>query len=71
MSDWISVKDRLPDEDGVYQIRCIHWRFGTPTRKTLTSERFEDGAFDLSEAEDNYEEYREITHWMPLPEAPQ
>jgi len=71
VSDWISVKDRLPDEDGAYQVRCTHWRLGVITHESVAYEKSTDGEFAMSYAEDMGEEYREITHWMPLPEPPQ
>ena len=71
MSDWISIDDRLPNENGTYQVRCIHWRFGTVGSKSVKREKFTDGEFAMSYAEEVGEEYREITHWMPLPEPPQ
>ena len=60
MSEWISVKDRLPENDSCILIYdgdvgiCIYYKG-----------KFQD--FD----ENGYPfEKRYVTHWMPLPEPP-
>lgn len=58
MSEWISVKDRLPDVSGYYLCTYI-----------IDNHRFYyDRWFDK-----NYNKFStmdNITHWMPLPELP-
>ena len=68
MSKWISVKDRLPDQQ-VNVLICgkqfsddaeIGWQYG--------------GDFYIDEpviAFDGYEKVTGVTHWMPLPEPPE
>lgn len=59
---WISVKDRLPEENGEYLIS---------TKDRVTSAYYECGR-RTSEWTDYYEGYIDFepTHWMPLPEPP-
>lgn len=69
MSDWISVKERLPELDGKYLLyftkRCVigtfyngnFYRGRTPARYYKTW---------LTEAK----KYKSISHWMPLPLDP-
>ncbi len=62
MSEWISVKDRLPEEDGTmrgYLVAVGNWVGIMP---------FFSGAFreGLNGKEPDYP----VHHWMPLPEPP-
>jgi len=74
--DWISVKDRLPDNnndmlvcnfmDGTWADYTVAW-YGnngwSPQCDMLEASNHDGGAhIQLSE---------EVTHWMPLPDAPQ
>lgn len=55
-SEWISVEERLPDQDGKYLAY---------TRKGFTVLSYYyalEGGFGF--------EHWDVTHWMPLPEAP-
>lgn len=61
MSEWISVKDRLPEENGRYL--CI-WE--DCDKKNIDCVNFRDGFFPWEELLGE----RLITHWMPLPEPP-
>lgn len=63
MPGWISVKDRLPEKDGVYLAFYDGY--------TVSSVWYERGR-EHSEWTDDYEEYcdLDVTHWMPLPEPP-
>lgn len=55
---WISVKDRLPEEDGLYNVYCKDG--------SMAHAWFEDKWFiDHCECGDGY-----VTHWMPIPEPP-
>lgn len=58
ISDWVSVKDRPPEEDGEYDVYC--------NDGSIARAWFEDKWFiDLCECGDGY-----VTHWMSLPEPP-
>ena len=72
MSEWISVKDRLPKRDA--NVMCI-----TPTRwihiGRYQGDKFENAIFFRRWGYDKKigaERYipTEVTHWMPLPEPP-
>lgn len=80
MSEWISVKDRMPDEPGTYLVN-IHGEdendvcdfvteaWYTPLPALLFNE--EVGRTMLNEFYEFASRLREqITHWMPLPELP-
>ena len=61
--EWISVEDRLPDEDGEYLtwdglIYFLIW-FNASL-----------GLWNVAEGGDTSTAIRDVTHWMPLPEAP-
>lgn len=56
--EWISVEDRLPDRSGKYLVATFDRRVGIGN----LIDCYCDG--DLSF--DNYK----VTHWMPLPDAP-
>lgn len=62
MSEWISVKDRLPKQKGILYIVC---RTIKPYRIVFAA--IWDGVW-LSVAKRAPLEY--ITHWMPMPEPP-
>jgi hypothetical protein len=76
MSNWISVKDKLPelDQDVVDKevlvcdidkciYTCIYGKVYTKTRGESGVEIQETFYTNMSECDD-------ITHWMPLPEPP-
>jgi len=58
MNEWISVKDRLPEEDILVLVFIPYWR------KISTDRLGKDGCWRGAFGE-------AITHWMPLPEPPQ
>ncbi len=62
MSNWISVKDRVP-EDGqevdVWQKGIFNWR-----ETNVIYEKY-DGFYH------NNEKLNDVTHWMPLPAPPE
>ena len=64
MSNWISVKDRLPTE-GERVLTLDKW--GHISDRTL--ERFRDGTILFRP--DGLSPQKDITHWMPLPEPPE
>ncbi len=58
MSEWISVKDRLPEIDGIYLI-IKETGMGYSDKVAVCEYGFKYG-FDRVG----------VTHWMPLPEPP-
>lgn len=59
MSEWISVKDKLPEEDDLYNVYC---KDGSMAYAWFVKDRW---FIDCCECGDGY-----VTHWMPLPEPP-
>ena len=72
MSEWVSVKTRLPDESGVYPACSIEetrrfpedwidalYRFNAEAKINENQWQHSSGFYDNG-----------ITHWMPLPEPP-
>ena len=59
---WISVKDRLPKEDGWYlaYVNCKN----TPEVEDIWVFKFENGEFVFTS-------YLNVTHWMPLSYPPE
>lgn len=72
MSEWISVKDKLPDKDDIndYLItdgkRCF---VGFYRHKVKAWDNFTLGWVQEYYSDGSVEDI-EITHWMPLPEPP-
>jgi len=64
MSNWINVKDFLPDKDGQYIVYCL---FAVPDEPLVTIARYNHG-FGFSALPLVWLEA--ITHWIPLPEPP-
>lgn len=58
-SKWISVKDRLPEEDGDYLIYVTVPFTGS---KFMTVMHYEKDAYSQI--------WMDTTHWMPLPQPP-
>ena len=80
MSEWISVKDRLPTDSGTYLVN-VHQESDDETRDAVLLAWFNTerplfapddiGWALLNEFYHLTEQLREyITHWMPLPEPP-
>lgn len=70
MSNWISVKERLPEESGFF----ITWQgiskyIGRP--EILYYHKDEDDGFKWSTTKNGWTAGLKITHWMPLPEPPE
>ena len=84
MAEWISVKDRLPEEDGDYL--CFSWlNLGgrsVPNHRVLSFTKRAEDDYDMGyNGEKGAAWYRydsewgnckadNVTHWMPLPEPP-
>lgn len=64
--NWISVKDKVPDEEGYYL--CFH-----PTyRRNICILSFREFTKDSRKRFwDQGGKESKITHWMPLPELPE
>lgn len=84
--DWISVNERLPENDGQY-LAVYQSPFGNISYITIenySSDLYKVDDFDFYEYRGkkhygwygydseygNYEVTNNITHWMPLPELP-
>ena len=74
MSEWISVKDRLPDKTGRYLViknRIAQDCFGGNRTDIVILRFFVDKGFRMpTHIPDwiNEEINEEVTHWMPLPQ---
>jgi hypothetical protein len=62
MSEWISVKDELPEPNEIYLVHCPSW-----SDDECAVCLFENGKwyYDHDSEINSY-----VTHWMPLPEPP-
>lgn len=61
MSEWISVKDRLPEKSGYH---LVYYAFTERSEPLICKRYFHE------EAPDVFVHRKEMTHWMPLPEPP-
>lgn len=70
MSNWISVKDRLPDEIGIYIVYVKGAEESTAALYNPVFERlFSGGGFAPIDESASFAEA--VTHWMPLPAPPE
>ena len=81
MAEWISVKERLPKKHGEYLCYCTDG-FGRCVSiysfaKNLSKvddyyfEGIKRAGWYSYDSELGYIEMDDVTHWMPLPDAPQ
>jgi hypothetical protein len=64
MGEWISVKDRLPRDDGQYLVN------GPCGIQIATMNNYAE-CWDDAEGDDYWHDLTGwFTHWIPLPEAP-
>ena len=69
--EWISVKDRLPEE-GVLVLVAFDVDFGLGETRQVDTAMRQEGVF-CGGGLDNYLAFPcevDVTHWMPLPEPP-
>ena len=64
VQEWISVKDRLPEESGYY---LVFENIGRSEVLPYSKKYKAFNAFDDSYSESNV---ISVTHWMPLPQPP-
>lgn len=68
---WISVKDRLPEDMGAVLVIVS----GTPRKNITLDGAYEFGEYDPDEGWilEMWPEWKDatVTHWMPLPEPPE
>lgn len=67
---WVSVKDRLPEESG--WVMVCNKGYGYVSVVHYSSKWCEFNNFDclLPQSEERRAKWSDITHWMPLPEPP-
>ena len=64
-SGWVSVKERLPEKDGMYIVHTKNLTGHSPLGLNVFVAEYILSDFVFYGWEDN-----RITHWMPLPEPP-
>ena len=66
---WISVKDRLPDNDKLcvieYTFRGRHWGYQLSRYYIPSNMKTHTWAFEFGNTQPT-----KVAHWMPLPELP-
>ena len=68
MSEWISVKDRLPEKDDHY---LIYYSSQTLFTKTYRQQVVYLVVNDIEKWGWPSDRLYKVTHWMPLPEPPE
>ena len=63
VQEWISVKDRLPEESGMYIVTAND---GHAQRVSFVQWQKKNRMWNLTGARS----YWRVTHWMPLPQPP-
>lgn len=67
MAEWISAKDRLPeDEQEVIAAVSIFWGGVFKRKEVVTTKFTERSGFEFWKVDDAYF----VDYWMPLPEPP-
>ena len=74
VQEWISVKDRLPETDGIYivcdcRLNGNQWIHTAGFRKASSSWCELHGMY-YDDGYGRYSEQDKITHWMPMPNPP-
>ena len=72
---WISVKDRLPDSNGLYIVTACDEGCsageGIWYDTVVVTAEYYDGIWTWFEGGSEYDLSGIVTHWMPLPEPPE
>ena len=63
VQEWVSVKDRLPEESGMYIVTAND---GHAQRVSFVQWQKKNRMWNLTGARS----YWRVTHWMPLPQPP-
>ena len=66
---WISVKDRLPEDDGLVLVLFTDRYMNIRFKDTYTLANFDNDDGWILEIYPEFENPN-VTHWMPLPEPP-
>lgn len=72
--EWISVKDRLPDERDTYIVYTddTSENVSEPiwSKEVVLTAEFDEYGWSWREGVNDYDITNFVTHWMPLPEPP-
>lgn len=69
-SEWIKCSERLPEESGNYLVCDVPYKIMSVVAYSARWERF--NCYDtFTEEYVNERGVYEVTHWMPLPDAPE
>ena len=68
-AEWISVDDRLPDEEGDYLCLIVDY-LGETRMEVHKLVKWANCSNWIANMSSFWEKHNTITHWMPLPEAP-
>lgn len=68
--EWISVKDRLPAESPFRSIYIVTMYSGYKMKRFVEPLHYIDSKWYTMVHEEPLDMEYEVTHWMPLPEAP-
>ena len=75
MSEWISVKDKLPKADGVYIVYVQDENSpaseGVWYDNVVVVAEYAFGEWTWRENSNDFDITDIVTHWMPLPEPPE
>ena len=69
-SDWISVDEKLPDKSGRYLTWHGCYLTWHGCYYGIVDYSVEKQGWNITYCEDRETEIKNVTHWMPLPEAP-
>jgi len=65
MTEWINIKDRLPEKDALY---IIHVETDDPDKPYINTAWYDPDNFGWSLLPESF--VNSITHWMPMPLPP-
>lgn len=73
MSEWISVKDRLPEKSQEVIVFCRTPGLNDFVNTVYYSAKFQEFNWCdfMGDPPKSEKGYRDVTHWMPLPEPPE